>query len=182
MNDGWVRESRVGKWGLSPISPGANAATLVYPDLIESFAVYDMPHSQRDLSQRDLPAVTAHLAATLPALQAVYLFGSQATGEATQESDVDLALLLAAPLPPEQRWQLSGDLADRLGKEVDLIDLRRASTVFQHQVVTTGERLWHRGSDSDEFELTVQSEYWDLAIQRRALIADIKQRGSVHGR
>jgi len=141
-----------------------------------------MPYSQRDLSQRDLPAVTAHLAATLPSLQAVYLFGSQATGEATEESDVDLALLLAAPLPPEQRWQLSGDLADRLGKEVDLIDLRRASTVFQHQIVTTGERLWHRGSDSDEFELTVQSEYWDLAIQRRALIADIKQRGSVHGR
>ncbi|MFB9145005.1 nucleotidyltransferase domain-containing protein [Halomonas alkalicola] len=141
-----------------------------------------MPDSQRILSQRDLASLTAYLAASLPSLQAVYLFGSQAKGEATRESDVDLALLLAAPLPPEQRWQLSGELADRLSKEIDLIDLRQASTVLQHQVVTTGERLWHLGSDSDEFELTVQSEYWDLAIQRRALIADIKERGSVHGR
>ncbi|WP_322558234.1 type VII toxin-antitoxin system MntA family adenylyltransferase antitoxin [Halomonas sp.] len=133
-------------------------------------------------SNSDLAAVTKYLAATLPSLQAIYLFGSQATGEATAASDIDLAVLLASPLPLEQRWQLSGELADRLGADVDLIDLRQASTVLQHQVVTTGQRLWHRGLDSDEFELIVQSEYWDLAIQRRPLIADIKQRGRVHGR
>lgn len=133
-------------------------------------------------SRSDLETITDYLVASLPSLQAVYLFGSQATGETTPASDVDLAVLLPAPLAAEQRWHLSGELADRLGADVDLIDLRQASTVLQHQVVTGGQRLWHRGLDSDEFELMVQSEYWDLAIQRRQLIADIKQRGSVHGR
>lgn len=95
---------------------------------------------------------------------------------------MDLALLLLTPLTAEQRWQLSGELANRLGNDVDVIDLRQASTILQHQVVTRGQRLWHRGRDSDEFELAVLSEYWDLAIQRHDLVADIKQRGSVYGR
>lgn len=129
-----------------------------------------------------MASVITFLADTLPSLQAVYLFGSQASGKAGPGSDVDLALLLPTALPAEQRWQLGEALADTLHADVDLIDLRYASTVLQHQVVTEGQRLWHRGLESDEFELTVMSEYWDLAIQRRQLITDIKQRGSVHGR
>lgn len=132
-------------------------------------------------SPRALATVTEYLAAALPSLQAVYLFGSQVTGETTPTSDVDLALLLPTPLTAEQRWQLSGVLADRLRTDVDLIDLRQAATTLQIQVVTEGRRLWNRGLASDEFELTVQSEYWDLTIQRRQLLADIKQRGSVYG-
>ncbi|MCE9684342.1 type VII toxin-antitoxin system MntA family adenylyltransferase antitoxin [Halomonas alkalisoli] len=132
-------------------------------------------------SPRALATVTEYLAAALPSLQAVYLFGSQATGETTPTSDVDLALLLPTPLTAEQRWLLSGELADRLRTDVDLIDLRQAATTLQLQVVTEGRRLWNRGLASDEFELTVQSEYWDLTIHRRQLLADIKQRGSVYG-
>ena len=130
----------------------------------------------------DMQAVTEILCEALPSLQALYLFGSQATGEATAGSDVDLAVLLPDPLTAEQRWELGNTLADRLGKTVDLIDLRQASTVMQQQVVTKGLRLWQRGYASDDFELTVQSEYWDLAIQRRELMADIRQRGSIYGR
>ncbi|SDO10494.1 Predicted nucleotidyltransferase [Halomonas shengliensis] len=117
----------------------------------------------------------------LSTLQAIYLFGSQATGEANAESDVDLAILLPRPLSAAQRWALAGELAERLNREVDLVDLRQASTVLQQQVLSEGRRLWACGSEADEFELMVQSEYWDLAIQRRGLIDDIKQRGSVHG-
>jgi len=117
----------------------------------------------------------------LSTLQAIYLFGSQASGAANAESDVDLAILLPRPLSAAQRWALAGELAERLNREVDLVDLRQASTVFQQQVLSEGRRLWACGSEADEFELMVQSEYWDLAIQRRGLIDDIKQRGSVHG-
>ncbi|WP_234247271.1 hypothetical protein [Billgrantia desiderata] len=62
------------------------------------------------------------------------------------------------------------------------MDLRQTSTALQYQVVTEGRKLWQSGNSSDEFELMVLSEYWDLAIQRRELIEDIKQRGSVYGR
>jgi uncharacterized protein len=129
-----------------------------------------------------LAVVTDYLMSTLDELQAIYLFGSQATGAATPSSDVDLALLLPTPLTAEQRWKLGAELADRLRTDVDLIDLRQASTSLQYQVVSEGRRLWHCGIDSDEFELTVLSEYWDLTIQRRELIEEIKQRGSVYGR
>lgn len=134
------------------------------------------------LSQVALTRCTEYLKAELPSLQAVYLFGSQATGEAGEASDVDLAVLLPEPLDAECRWGLTGRLADILDRDIDLIDLRRASTILQQQVVTEGQRLWSRGLDTEEFELTVQSEYWDLAIQRQALIADIKRRGTIHGR
>lgn len=129
-----------------------------------------------------LAAVSEYLAAALPELQAVYLYGSQATGTATPDSDVDLALLLPTRLAAEQRWQMSGEVAERLRADVDLLDLRQTSNALQYQVVTEGRKLWQRGNSSDEFELMVLSEYWDLAIQRRELIEDIKQRGSVYGR
>ncbi|WP_163560961.1 nucleotidyltransferase domain-containing protein [Halomonas sp. NO4] len=129
-----------------------------------------------------LTQCTEYLKAELPSLEALYLFGSQATGETGDASDVDLAILLPHPLDAASRWALTGELADILDRDVDLIDLRQASTILQQQVVAEGQRLWSRSLDVEEFELTVQSEYWDLAIQRRDLIADIKQRGRVHGR
>lgn len=118
----------------------------------------------------------------LPELQAVYLFGSQASGQATVDSDVDLAVLLPTEEPADRLWALSSQLAERLQREVDLIDLRSASTVMRYQIVQQGQRLWGRDSDVDEFELATLSEYWDLQITRRAIVADIKQRGSIHGR
>ncbi|SFH70514.1 type VII toxin-antitoxin system MntA family adenylyltransferase antitoxin [Modicisalibacter xianhensis] len=123
-----------------------------------------------------------YLKDALPDLQAVYLFGSQAKGNANAISDVDLAALLPSPLAGTLRWELTGQLADLLNRDVDLVDLRSASTVMQHQIVSEGQRLWSRDLEADEFELATMSQYWDLAIQRRELIADIKQRGHVHGR
>ncbi|MBZ9559613.1 MULTISPECIES: nucleotidyltransferase domain-containing protein [unclassified Modicisalibacter] len=118
----------------------------------------------------------------LPALQAVYLFGSQASGQHETSSDVDLAILLPAPLGAYQRWELAERVAELLNRDVDLVDLRCASTVMQHQVVEHGRRLWSGGTEADEFELTALSEYWDLAILRHDLLDDIQQRGSIHGR
>ncbi|MDN3554223.1 nucleotidyltransferase domain-containing protein [Halomonas almeriensis] len=123
-----------------------------------------------------------YLRQVLPGLQAVYLFGSQANGSSRLDSDVDLAVLLPRPLEAERRWEVAQTLASRLGRDVDLVDLRGASTVMQHQVLSHGGPVWSAGSVADEYELSVFSEYWDLTIQRRELVDDIKQRGRVHGR
>jgi hypothetical protein len=55
-------------------------------------------------------------------------------------------------------WELAGDLAERIGCEVDLLDLRAASTVMQYQTVTTGRRLWAQDTQADLFECFVLSE------------------------
>ena len=78
----------------------------------------------------------------LPSLLAVYAFGSYAQGTARPESDLDLAVLTETPTDPVCLWRLAGDLAVLNKGDVDLVDLRTASTVLQHQVITTGQRLW----------------------------------------
>lgn len=133
------------------------------------------------IAPQSLSAAIHSLLAELPMLQAVYLFGSEATGQATERSDIDLAVLLQVPLGAAQAWTLASGLAASLGREVDLVDLRSASTVMQHQVLCDGQRLWWMGRAADEFELQVFSQYWDLVIHRRGLLDDIKARGAVYG-
>lgn len=62
----------------------------------------------------------------VPRVQLAILFGSCARGTATAASDLDLAVLAAEPLDSDSRIRLIGDLADRLGRPIDLIDLREA--------------------------------------------------------
>lgn len=126
--------------------------------------------------------VLTHLLATLPDLMAVYVFGSQATGEAHADSDLDLAVLAAGPVDPLLLWQLSGELADIVAVPVDLLDLRTASTVMQYQVITTGHRLWNKDSQAGIFESYILSEKTALDAARAGLLADIQKEGKVHGR
>jgi hypothetical protein len=43
-----------------------------------------------------------------------------------------------------QLWELANQLANQLGYEVDLLDLRAASTVMQYQIIIKGIRLWKK--------------------------------------
>ncbi len=116
----------------------------------------------------------------LPAAQAVYLFGSFTGPDTRPDSDIDLAVLLPTPLDPVRRWELQELLATRQHRDVDLVDLREASTVMRHQVVQTG-RLLHDGSPFDRqlFEAHTLSDYADLQWRRKAILDDIAERGTV---
>jgi predicted nucleotidyltransferase len=129
----------------------------------------------------DSDIVQAVLAA-LPDAQAVTLFGSRATGAETPESDLDLAVLLPRRADPVQLWEAGEAIARRLDVDVDLIDLRAASTVMQFQVVTTGRRLFARGEEAERYELFILGEMMDLNEARAPLLADIQREGRVHGR
>ncbi|MEB2646426.1 nucleotidyltransferase domain-containing protein [Pseudomonas canadensis] len=130
----------------------------------------------------NIEAVLAHLLASVPDLMAVYMFGSQATGEANADSDLDLAVLAAGTVEPLLLWQIAGELADIVAVPVDLLDLRAASTVMQYQVITIGRRLWNKDSQAGIFESYILSEKTALDTARTALLADIQQKGKVHGR
>ena len=71
----------------------------------------------------------------------IYLYGSQAKGGARPGSDVDLGVLAGAPVPPLQLQLLREELELALCRDVDLLDLLRASTVLQKEIVTTGRVL-----------------------------------------
>lgn len=126
-------------------------------------------------------AILALLHARVPDLLAVYAFGSRIDGTAGADSDLDLAVLVAGYAEPVRLWELAGELADIAGCPVDLLDLRAASTVMQHQIVTRGERWWARDARAALYEAAILSDKTELDRARAGLLADIARRGSVHG-
>ncbi len=116
----------------------------------------------------------------MPSTIAVYVFGSLAAGTLTADSDVDLAVLAPQPLAGEARWHLAQSLAIGLGRDVDLVDLRQASTLMRVQVLGSGQLLLEldRGA-RQEFEAVALAAYARLNEERRGIIDDIRARGSV---
>jgi predicted nucleotidyltransferase len=118
----------------------------------------------------------------LPDLLGISAFGSRIQGTAGPDSDLDLAVLVAGYAEPLALWALAGDVEDIAGCPVDLLDFRAASTVMQHQIITTGERWWARDAQAALFEAAVLSEKTALDTARAGLLADIQTRGTVYGR
>lgn len=112
----------------------------------------------------------------------VYVFGSRAQGGARADSDLDLAVLVDGYADPSRLWDLSSALAEVVGCEVDLLDLRAASTVMQYQILTQGRRLWAFEPDASLFESFVCSEMVGLNEARAGLLEDVAREGSVYGR
>lgn len=128
------------------------------------------------------PALDA-LRQAIPGLLAVYVYGSVARDEAHDGSDVDIAILAEHPVDAVERFDLAGKLASQLGRDVDLLDLKQASTVMRAQVMESAHRLWVRDdAPVDEFEAHVLSDFARLNEERAAILNEIRERGSVYAR
>jgi uncharacterized protein len=126
--------------------------------------------------------VVEHIRSSVPEVEAIYLFGSRASGQHSPGSDYDIGVLAAAPLDPVFRFDLQEALASKLHAPVDLVDLRTASTVMRVQVIEGSRLLYERNVFLREFfEATVLSAYARLNEERRDILEDVRKRGSVHG-
>jgi len=141
-----------------------------------------MPDTAMLNTQLPLTNLVEQLQSAFPNLLAVYLFGSFAKGEAHTQSDIDLAVLLAGNSEPVALWDVGQAIATEINRDVDLIDLRQASTVMQYQIITQGQRLWALDSQAAIFESFILSEKTNLDTARSGILSDIQQRGSVYGR
>ena len=99
----------------------------------------------------------------IPDYQALYLFGSYATGHATQASDLDLAVLRPGRIEPTRLLELSNELARALLLPIDLIDLHQASTIMRYEILRQAQ------------ELVVTDSLGSTMID------DIKARGHIYG-
>jgi len=140
-----------------------------------------------DLTAKDagnspaLQMVVDVLLAAFPQAFAIYAFGSRVRGDSLPDSDLDLAILVPGYGDPHRLWELSAELAGRLGYYVDLLDMRAATTVMQSQVLDHGIKLWSLEPQAGLFECFVSSEKLSLDARCAGLLVDIEARGSVYG-
>ena len=146
----------------------------------------EKPHRRSGRVDRELPVDTPQavrlLRDVVHGLQAVYLFGSHATGQVHPGSDLDLAVLASIPMDDVERYDLAQTLAPHLDCNVDLIDLRAATTVLRMQVIAHGRCLYRGDAAAVEaFEDFVFSDYARLNEERAGIVEEIARRGAVHG-
>lgn len=121
--------------------------------------------------------------AVLPRVRAIYLYGSQARGEQRPGSDIDIAVLLPAGESLKDRFELLGELALRLGGDIDLVELRSASDVLRREVIATGRVLYT--VDPDEvpiWEGEALTRYGYYRHEVRELLDDFQRTGIAYRR
>ena len=115
-------------------------------------------------------------------IQGIYLFGSFASGDATANSDIDLALLTPKSLSTQHKWDMTAGLALSLQRDVDLIELRFVNTVLQEEIISAGQRIatfdWLA---CEQYEDYIYCSAMDFRAFRQPQLAEIKQRGNVYG-
>jgi uncharacterized protein len=106
----------------------------------------------------------------------IWLFGSGAKGTLNPESDIDLAFFSDARLDSYQIFMIAQELAGLIGREVDLIDLHKASTVMKAQIVGQG-RLIHEQDPLKRmnFAMMAFKEYALLNEERQAILEQFAQ-------
>jgi predicted nucleotidyltransferase len=116
-----------------------------------------------------------------------YLFGSQAEGRITPQSDIDLAVLLPRSLTAEQRFRtqvaLIGDCIQLFHRnDVDVIILNEANPVLAFEVVRNGKVLYEdpKTKPAVDFAVYTLSRYADTAplreLQDQYLFERLEQR------
>jgi len=138
-----------------------------------------------NLGGKSVNAIVEVVCRHYPDVQAVYLFGTYGSQDEWPDSDVDIALLL--PVPSAKRagglaigacW---GELGSVLGKDIDLINLRRVDTVFQNEILNTARELFvGNRKAADEFSLLVMSLYQKLSEERAEIVQEIMRTGRVY--
>lgn len=76
-----------------------------------------------------------------PGIELAILFGSQVSGHARPDSDLDLAVDAGHSLDASEKIALVSELASALGRPVDLVDLRTAGEPLLGEIVNGGRRL-----------------------------------------
>ncbi len=100
-------------------------------------------------------------------IEIVYLFGSQARGDAGPLSDVDIAVLACDDVPPDDYTALQLRLMTRLMRalkrdDVQVVILNRAPILLQHRVIRDGRLLLCRDELlRSRYEARVLVRYFD---------------------
>ena len=96
---------------------------------------------------------------------------------ATPKSDIDIAFLTFRKISAVEKWKIQEELASKLNQDVDLIDLKDATTILQTEVVEKGKLIFSGDSyQVNHFEMITYSMYADLNESRQDILNDYKEK------
>ena len=128
--------------------------------------------------QQILETATKIIVAQIPPADGIYLFGSFGTDYERKDSDIDLAVLGNQMPDSVGMWNLAQEIAREVHRDVDLINLAQASTVFRYQIITEGTRILTLNELAcDQFELQALSRYYHFNEARQGILEDYKSQG-----
>ena len=102
-----------------------------------------------------------------PEIAAAYLFGSQARGDDTKQSDIDMAVIFNDKnLTSNKLFSLGGyeeDLSTLLKTKVDVQDLDQANAIFKYRVLSEGKILHDtRNEEKFDYQIRAVDDYFEL--------------------
>ena len=110
------------------------------------------------------------------------LFGSSVKGYFREDSDIDVAFISAKEIKSYDLYLLAQALVLEVGREVDLVDFRQASTVFKAQILGLGQVIYTNDPKKlAELQIRTLKEYALLNEERAEILRNISARGSVYG-
>jgi hypothetical protein len=138
----------------------------------------------------DLASRLAGALASVPEVELGWLFGSQATGRARGESDIDVGVEITADAAANKRETLAR-LFDRLGRvapshRLDIVLLNDAPSLLRHRILAGGRLLFARRPEARvRFATRAIRDYQDMQVRRTFFYRERLQRlkeGKGHGR
>lgn len=110
----------------------------------------------------------------------IIIFGSAARGRMRTASDIDVAYLNHQDVSAYDLFMIAQELAGIVGRDVHLIDLRRASTVLQAQIISQGKIILDlEPLKRQEFFILTLKQYARLNEERAPVLVKVKERGSI---
>lgn len=123
--------------------------------------------------------IVSHLNKAIPDIQLIYIFGSQSEGNSTFQSDIDIAVLSQQPIDNVKRFDIAQNLAIQLDVDIDLVDLRNASTILSMEVASKGQKVFGDVEAHEQFCMRTFSMYRVLKESTKeitqAFLTEIKQ-------
>lgn len=127
------------------------------------------------LDRSEVSALLRAFFAARDDVEAVWLFGSVARGDAIESSDVDIAVLPRNLVSEEEGWRIELDLAARLARalgadRVDVTLVPCADPLLAHRALIEGVRVFGESSTrAAEHEMRAAGEFFDSERLRRML-------------
>jgi len=112
----------------------------------------------------------------------IYLFGSITKNGFRSDSDIDIAFLSDVIISDYDLFLTAQEIADICGRDIDLIDLTKASAVLKAQIVGSGNVVFCNDKlRRMYYEMRALKEYAFLNEERAKIMEKINESGQIYG-